>query len=175
MSSRNISDTTEQVIPVTHREMDRHLRHLLHHLVVIVTEEVNHVIATEPQVLNSLINYYLLIVLVMLLLDLYVKLVVVNSWIISTLIMVWFAYYLNFKYFSTLLAIILNDLIDRVMPFINLKPSYQWIYCSTLSVILVLNFIILYSIKQTFEQIIQLKHWNAIDVYLLTFWFIKFK
>ena len=151
--------------------MDQQLRQLYHQMVFIIGEEVNHLMEVEPQVLQSIRNYYLIIAFVMIFIDFYIKILIINNWIISTIITVWFAYYINYKYFSKLLAIILSDLSQKFLIYANIRQSYKSIYFSALYLILIINIVILYSIKRFVQKLSQFEFWNNFDIYLLIFWF----
>ena len=155
--------------------MERQLREVYHILKVIVTEEVNYLMSNEPQVLHSLRNQYLIVIIVNLIIDFYLKLLITNNYYISEIITLCFAYYINFKHLSKLLAIILNDLCEKFAVYFDVfQLSSQLIYDLSLKVTLLINYIVLYSIKVGLTDIIinPYKHWSDVDVYLMIAWML---
>jgi len=74
-------------------------RQFIDRLILIIAQEVNQLLDNDLAELQSITNDYLMNVLFILLIDLYLKLIVVNNWIISLVIITSFSYYLNYKYF----------------------------------------------------------------------------
>jgi hypothetical protein len=153
------------------KEMERQF---IDRLILIIGQEVNHLLDNDLAELQSITNNYLMNILFMLLIDLYFKLIVVNNWIISLVMITSFAYYLNDNYFRPLIVLLMNDLMNNFSD-INFKTNLFLIYYSTLFVTFVANVFLLFIIRFNFEQIVVSKEWPTFDIYLFMFWIIRNK
>jgi hypothetical protein len=68
-------------------------RQFIDRLILIIAQEVNQLLDNDLAELQSITNDYLMNVLFILLIDLYLKLIVVNNWIISLVIITSFSYF----------------------------------------------------------------------------------